>query len=162
MSNSTNISDIENHWKTNYGKLVKKYTRPAGTVWDAEDVVQTAYERALKYYGGSRIDNFDGWFVVILRNALIDHLNESRGITNEEFDEFQFESVNTIDHHVLTQTITQMIEQEHENNQPILILHFLQGYGAREIYEFNKLTYPNTRKIIQRFRDKLRKELGIE
>ena len=153
---------IEEHYKTHFKRLVKKYTRPAGTEWDAEDVVQTAYERAMKYHVPGVIEDFDAWFAVLLRNALIDHLNKGRGLSQDEFDEFDHEAVPTIGHHVLVQTLETLIGVEPEDNRPILELHFLKGYSAREIYEHNKFSYPNTRKIIQRFRDKLKKEISRE
>lgn len=148
---------IEKHYKENYGKLVKRYTRSAGSVWAAEDVVQTAFERALKYVSTHPPpDLFEHWFNTILRNSLIDYVNEDRGAVFEELDEFEWEAPDVSRSNLLSSTITKLISLEPEDNRPILELHFLQGYKAREIYEFNRFSYPNTRKIIQRFRDKLK------
>lgn len=145
---------IEQHYRDNFQRLVKSLTRPAGTVWDAEDVVQTAYERALRYHS-DRVENFNDWFGWVVRNALIDKLNADRGVVYEELDEFEHQVVDTFAYRELHQFIVDMITRENPDHQPILELHFLKGYPAREIYEHNKLSYPNTRKIIQRFRDKI-------
>ena len=151
---------IEQHYKTNFNMLVKRFTRPAQTVWNAEDVVQTAYERAMKYFGTyDPSSNFDKWFSGILRNSLIDTLNEELGIVYEELDEFAFPATSYVEYDVLIEVVEEMIGKEPEDNQPILELHFLKGFKAKDIYEFNKFSYPNTRKIIQRFRDKLKKEI---
>lgn len=158
-SATTSHGILEEHYKKNYGTLVKKYTRAAGSVWDAEDVVQTAYERALRYFVVGNVDNFDAWFGNIVRNSLIDKINEGRGIILEELDEHDHEAVSTLTPIQLRHTIVKLIETENEDHRPILDLHFLKGYSAKDIYEHNKLSYPNTRKIIQRFRDKLRKEI---
>lgn len=151
---------IEKYFKDTYSILIFKMTRATGTVWDAEDVVQTALERAIKYQGSwSKDVEFSTWMAPILRNALIDKLNEERGIVYEELDEFNFEATPTIDYDQILNMVTNMIEEEREEIRPILELHFLKGYKAKDIYEFNKLSYPNTRKIIQRFRDKVKKRL---
>lgn len=159
---STMIEVIESHYRENYSRLVKKFTRPLGTEWDAEDVVQTAYERALRYYNPETVQNFGGWFTLVLRNAMSDHLNAERGQGHEELDEFEHEAVCYANNRNLRKTVENMIKLENEDHQPILDFHFLKGYSARDIYEHNKLSYPNTRKIIQRFRDKVKKELTSE
>lgn len=138
---------------------MKRLTRPAGTVWDAEDVVQSAYERALRYYNPDTVDNFEDWFGWVVRNALIDKLNEERGQPTEELDEFDHEAVSYELKDNLTEFVKDRISREKEEIQPILELFFIHGYPAREIYECNKFSYPNTRKIIQRFRDKLLEKL---
>ena len=151
---------IEKYFKDTYQILIFKMTRATGTVWDAEDVVQTALERAIKYQATwSKDVEFATWMSPILRNALIDKLNEDRGIVYEELDEFNFEAAPTIDYDQVLNMVKEMIEEEREEIRPILELHFLKGYKAKDIYEFNKLSYPNTRKIIQRFRDRVKMKL---
>lgn len=154
---------IEKHFRANYDTLVKKLRRPAETEWNAEDVVQTAFERALRYqHSYDPSQSFDAWFNTILRNSLIDKLNEDRGIIFEEVEEFDWEAPQTLDVEQIQRTIVEMIKDEPQDNQPILELFFLKGYKAKEIYECNKVSYPNTRKIIQRFRDKAKARLTVE
>lgn len=150
---------IEEHYKENFSKLVKRYTRAAGTVWDAEDVVQTAYERALRYHTEEILD-LDAWIGNIIKTCLIDHLNETKGIYFEEMEEFDHEAVSTINTLEFSKTLDKLISMENEDHQPILELHFKKGYSALDIYRHNKHSYPNTRKIIQRFRDRLREEFA--
>lgn len=161
MSNAANHDAIEKHYREYYSRLVKKYTRAAGTVWDAEDVVQTAFERAIRYHSPD-VEFIITWFDNIVRTCLIDFLNESRGIVLEELDEFDHEAVSTIDPIQFRLTLEKLINEEPQDHKPILELHFIKGYSAIEIYHHNAFSYPNTRKIIQRFRDKVKKEIQTE
>lgn len=152
---------LEQFYKENYRAFVKKFTRSSGTIWNAEDIVQTAFERAIRYNRAFDSDEeFHKWFNIVLRNCLIDKLNEERGIIFEELDEFEWESPLGVDTNMLQSTVENMLKEENPDHQPILELHFLKGYKAKEIYQFNSITYPNTRKIIQRFRDKVQKKLN--
>lgn len=154
------IQRIEEHFRANRRVYVQRFSRPTGTMWAAEDVVQTTYERAIRYAASYRGEqSLDAWIWRIGRNALIDWLNEERGISYEEFDEFEFEAPKSIDTTALYLSVERWIQEENEDVQPLLQLHFLQGFSIKEVYQCNRYTYPNTRKIIQRFRDKVKKRL---
>lgn len=154
------IQRIEEHYLANRRMYVQRFSRPTGTMWGAEDVVQTTYERALRYAASYRGEQtLDAWIGRIARNSLIDWLNEERGVQYEEFDEFKFESPKLIDTSSLYLSVESWISEENEDIRPLLDLHFLQGYTIKDVYQCNKYTYPNTKKIIQRFRDKVKKRL---
>ena len=155
------VAEITTLYIEQRGKLVQKVSRHKDIGQYAEDIVQSAFERALRYHPVMR-DEYPlwPWFNQILQNCIVDHYNAERGVSYEELDEFDFESVDDRpDHHDLVRSLKTLISREREEIQPILELHFLNGYPARDIYMFNKHSYPNVRKIIQRFRDKLKKEL---
>ena len=158
------IQRIEEHYLANRRMYVQRFSRPTGTMCAAEDVVQTTYERALRYAASYRGEQtLDAWIGRIARNSLIDWLNEERGVQYEEFDEFKFESPKLIDTSSLYLSVESWIQEENEDIRPLLDLHFLQGYTIKDVYQCNKYTYPNTKKIIQRFRDKVKKRLqGLE
>lgn len=82
---------ITQHYKDNYRRLIKRMTFRAGTEWDAEDVVQEAYARALRYQDSFDGTNFDRWFNTILNNALREHKNNESGITHQSFEEEEVE-----------------------------------------------------------------------
>jgi len=154
------INRIEEHYRANRRTYVQRFSRPTGTMWAAEDVVQTTYERAIRYAASYRGEqSLEAWIWRIARNALIDWLNEERGVQYEEFDEFQFEAPKLIDTSALYLSVESWIQEENEDVVPLLELHFLQGYTIKDVYQCNKYTYPNTRKIIQRFRSKVRERL---
>ena len=55
---------------------------------DAEDVVQDAYLRALRFFGGFRGDDARGWLLAIVRNTCYDFLRRHRPQeVTEVFDE---------------------------------------------------------------------------
>ena len=153
------VQRIEEHYLANRRMYVQRFSRPTGTMWAAEDVVQTTYERALRYAASYRGEQtLDAWIGRIARNSLIDHLNSERGLIHEEFDEFKFEAPKSIDTSALFLSVEKWIGEENEDIQPLLELHFLKGYTATEVYQCNRYTYPNVKKILQRFRDKVKKK----
>src|SRR5580704_144082 len=55
---------------------------------DAEDLVQAAYLRALKFFGGFRGENSRAWLLTIVRNTCYTWIEEKRGRGPETaFDE---------------------------------------------------------------------------
>lgn len=154
------IERITEYYISDRNNLVKVARGRHGLGDNAEDVVQTAFERALRYHTQLNADLPIGpWFYTIMLNCISDHYRSERGIVWEELDEHSHEATwGGLEVYDLFQTITTRIQKEPPDHQPILELHFLKGYPAIEIYQFNNVSYPNTRKIIQRFRDKLRKE----
>ena len=56
---------------------------------DAENVVQEASLRALRFFGGFRGDNARAWFLKIVRNSYLARLQEKQGAPpTTPFDEF--------------------------------------------------------------------------
>lgn len=152
---------IEPFYRANYNNLVSRMTRSTGTVWDAEDVVHEAFRRLIQYFPDDLPEeDLPRWFNTVLNHVVIDHLNASRGVIMEEVDEFDWEHPEPLATDQVVRTVEALIEQEPEENQRVLELFFLDGYKAVEIYQFNTLSYANTRKIIERFRVKLRRILS--
>ena len=54
---------------------------------DAEDVVQEAFLRALRYVGGFRGDNARGWLLQIVRNTCFTWMKENRPVEVMTFDD---------------------------------------------------------------------------
>lgn len=149
--------EITAFYEANHDKLVKKFTKSAGTVWDAEDCVQSAFESALRASsGGIEIANLEHWMNSVVRNMVANVHRERKGVSFESVDEFDWIATAMLDTSQIAATVKKQIRKEPDDNQPLLELHFLKGYSAKDIYDNNRFTYPNTRKIIQRFRDKLK------
>jgi DNA-directed RNA polymerase specialized sigma24 family protein len=60
------------HYRSNYAGLVKKVYRTAGSLHNAEDIVQESYARALEYYADT-VEDFDKWFSTVMFNVMRDH-----------------------------------------------------------------------------------------
>src|SRR5574337_375621 len=70
MAITTN--ELKEYYSANFSNMVKKIYRSCGNYHDAEDIVQAAFERALKYKETCK--TLDKWFGSILRNSYRDFL----------------------------------------------------------------------------------------
>jgi len=52
---------IKEHYVANHKRLMKRMGFRSGDEWTGQDVVQTAYERALRYSRSFNGENFDRW-----------------------------------------------------------------------------------------------------
>src|SRR3546814_15218451 len=68
---------IDAYYRENYDALVKRLSYRLGTRENAEDTVQEAFTRAVKYYESCSVD-FDRWFKALLANAVKDAQGDIR------------------------------------------------------------------------------------
>jgi len=73
------VEAIEKHYVTNRQKLCKRMSFRAGSPQSGEDIVQTAYERAIRYRRTCDPLRFDQWFSMLLNNALRDFKRAEMG-----------------------------------------------------------------------------------
>lgn len=149
---------IEEHYQANRSKLVKRMTFRSGTEWDAEDIVQEAYVRAVKYFASFDNRNFDSWFNTILNNALREHKNNEKGFSTssiEEEEELEGVPCNQYNQ-LIVEEIYEIINTKSENQIEVLTLFFQNGYTARDIGHITNHTYSATHQMIQRFRNELK------
>ena len=144
---------LEEHYRKNQRLLAKRYRRALGSDHLAEDVVQEAYARCLKYahHWDSKQD-FAPWFSIILRNAFRDQLNSERGITFEELNEYDFESEDTSRIDDLREALVLEIGKAKEDNQNLLTLFFLDGYTGKEISEITEHSQSKVRQTVHLFK----------
>jgi RNA polymerase sigma factor (sigma-70 family) len=150
-------SIIEKHYKHNYKSLVKRVKFRAGSQEDAEDVMQEAYCRALKYADTFEMGTeYHKWFSRIISNVIKDHIAEKYGHSNnhEEMDEEHHESilVEEVDNDfskILTDAIDKVENEEHKE---VLSLYFTWGFSLREINQIVDFNYKNIETIIMRFK----------
>jgi len=145
---------LTEHYNKNFKKLVKKMSFRAGTQWAAEDIVQEAYARALKYIGSFQDGkDFNNWFTTILNNSLYEHQNVERGmVVPEEVEEPLVELPSG-----LVEDVRRLMKRESKEHQEILHLHFILEYSATDISKVTNNTYSNSFKVIQRFRNEVRR-----
>jgi RNA polymerase sigma-70 factor (ECF subfamily) len=136
----------------------------AGTDPDAQDVVQDAYLRAFKFFGGFRGGNSRSWLLRIVRNAFYEWLKRNgRGETMTHFDEEQHDTIaetaspdalllEKADREVLRQAIAELPVEFRE----ILILRELEELSYKEIADVAELPIGTVMSRLARARDQLR------
>lgn len=145
---------VASHYKDNWDRLVKRYYFLGD---GAEDVVQEAYERAIRYASSFNGEDFDKWFNTILRNSMRDYRRAEMGRPEEE-------EINEY-HHIgsecsgienrLWGEIFALIEEKSPSHAEVLNLYFGQGYSYKDISAVTEHTYFNAYRIISRFKEEL-------
>lgn len=159
------ITIIEKYYKANFDKLVKRMSFRAGTVQDAEDIVQDAFERAIKYKESFEIGlPFNHWFQRILNNALKQHKNMQKGFNHPvELEEEHLEPVECPGYNKqLRRQIEQEMQGLSDESCEIVILYFTYGYRIKDIVEITNLKYKVVDNAIQRFKHTIRQKYGAE
>lgn len=150
---------INEHYRLNYTKLVKKTQRrvPYQSITLAEEVVQEAYSRAIKYFRTFNpvINNFDIWFSRILRNATNDcRTRESDHGLNKEYDSNTEDiRVNKIERENIA-----LIKQEinsNQNHKEILMNFFIYSLNSKEVSELLGIKDGTIRQVVSRFRKRI-------
>lgn len=151
---------ISLHYTENYSKLVKR-TRgrvPENSVALAEEVVQEAYARALKYFRtyNPKTNTFDIWFQGILRNAINDcrTVEKEHGATLELHE--NIEELIPPRRNVDTKAIWKQIDGvEKERERHILMLFFVTGFLSKDIAEYLGTNHNTVRQVILRFKNRM-------
>ena len=148
---------IESHYKANRRKLVLRLSFRAGTEWDAEDIVQETYARAIKYIHTFDNSNFDRWLGHILNNCLRDFKRNEKGFSTNTFEEDEVDGIpcNQYNERVVEE-INDLIATKSIAQIEVLSLYFKQGYSATDISEITTYTYAAIHQMILRFRNELK------
>lgn len=156
------IPAIEEHYRQNRQKLVKKFSFRAGSPEGGEDVVQEAYARAIQYKESCNDERFDQWFSTILNNCLRDFKNEERGYVQEDEDEEEVAENPHCPHFPerIMREIYELIDTKSLTQQEVLNFYFKQDYTAADISRVTEHSYANCAKIISRFRQELKDLYG--
>ena len=153
---------LEQFYIDNYDLYVKRNSRRAGGVENAEDVVQEAFCRALKYANTFEEDNgrdIETWFNTIVRRALYDfkRIELKQGMTasidSGETEAVEISGVDQVMSDELMEAIESKKEPSHRN---VLYLALVKQYPPRDIVEVLDLGIHNVNTIIARFK----KEMG--
>lgn len=131
---------------------------------DAQDVVQDAYLRAFKFFGGFRGGNSRSWLLRIVRNAFYDWLKQNRGEeVKEAFDEELHDAVDEApapdallaekaDHERLYRAIAALPVEFRE----VLVLRELEGFSYKEISDVAGVPLGTVMSRLARGREHLR------
>lgn len=148
--------NIENHYKLNFSKFVKRFSYRAGGIHQAEDIVQESYARAMKYYKPERVEDFNKWFSVIMENSFNDLMREASGLSYiEEGEEVLGEEDCRIMDIQTRREIRSLISSKGGNREEILNLHIRDGFSPIDISKQTEHSYKYTYKVISMFRKEL-------
>lgn len=156
------VNDLKEYYSANFLNLVKKVYRSCGNYHDAEDVVQEAFERAIKYIDTCK--DMDRWFKTILRNTYKDYVKNlmSWPVTKPLEDH-----TNDIEPIVVDQTrpalfrqVMKLVNKERLPNRLVLTLHIQYGFTEGEINNLvEDISVSKIRNIISYFKGKLIKSM---
>jgi RNA polymerase sigma factor (sigma-70 family) len=137
---------------------------------DAEDVVQDAYLRALRFFGGFRGDDARGWLLAIVRNTCYDFLRRRR--PQEVTDAFDEEIHSAVDDDQTPETLLRrradqvMVRQALERLplawREVVILRELEGLSYRQIADVADIKIGTVMSRLARARARLQHLLGSD
>ena len=134
---------------------------------DAEDIVQEAYLRALKFFGGYHGGDSRAWILKIVRNTSYSFLEKNRSAGQAvEFDEQlhttetgQPDVEATLLQSVDSRALRKALEELPVNFREVLILRELEGLSYKEIAEVMGVPMGTVMSGLARGRFQLRKRL---
>ena len=133
---------------------------------DAQDVVQEAYVRAFKSFGGFRGSNGRAWLLTIVRNTSYTLLKKNRAVDlttpfDEEIHVEESVSPATIAEHAEdAELIKEAIDELPTEFREILILRHMEGLSYNEIAGIAKLAPGTVMSRLARARGKLKQTLA--
>src|SRR5271170_4257439 len=134
---------------------------------DAQDVVQEAYLRALRFYGGFRGGNVRAWLLQIVRNTCYTWLEENRPKHptiefNEQFfgaDPRAPDPEQALLRNDNANLLRQTLEELPASFRGVLILRELEGMSYKEILEVTGMAPGTVMSRLSRARGALRQSL---
>ena len=135
---------------------------------DAEDLVQSAYLRALKSFGGFHGANSRAWLLMIVRNACYTWLQQKRargpavafdeGIHGAGSDDADPEkSLLSEDER---RSVRQAVEELPPELREVVVLRELEGLSYKEIATIAEIPLGTVMSRLSRARERLRQSLG--
>jgi RNA polymerase sigma factor (sigma-70 family) len=135
---------------------------------DAEDLVQAAYLRALKFFGGFRGANSRAWLLTIVRNTCYTWIEEKRGRGPETAFDEEIHGVETgtmnPEKPVLRQedeqSVRRAVEELPVELREVVVLRELEGLSYKEIAAIAEIPMGTVMSRLARARERLRERLG--
>jgi RNA polymerase sigma factor (sigma-70 family) len=135
---------------------------------DAEDVVQEAYLRALRYFPGFRGGDGRAWLLIIVRNTCFTWMHANRPLQDaSEFDEnlappdFRSPNPEEVVLHIDTSALVRKaLEKLPRNFREVLVLRELEGLSYREIATITGVPEGTVMSSLSRARVRLRQTLA--
>jgi RNA polymerase sigma-70 factor, ECF subfamily len=133
---------------------------------DAADLVQEAYLRAFRFFGGFRGGNTRAWLLKIVRNTCYTQLQKNQSQELAMFDEeIHSEDDGSMNPETLllrsadSQLLRQALEELPVNFREVLVLHELEGLSYSEIAEVSTIRLGTVMSRLSRARERLRQSL---
>jgi RNA polymerase sigma factor (sigma-70 family) len=155
-------NDIENLFRAGYNNFVARVKGRVGGAFNAEDVVQEAFTRALTYrssFDPERL-TLNAWFNTILNNACKDFKREEKmqGMTEELTEQ----NGGLYDLGVEGKDVQRKVEEEikdYPNKQrDVLTLYYLRGYSRRDVAKVLDVSTNYVKVLSYRFRADFREK----
>jgi RNA polymerase sigma-70 factor, ECF subfamily len=139
-----------------------------GSPADADDVVQEAFLRALRFFDGFRGGDSRAWLLKIVRNTSYSWLRKNRPASlTEEFDEKLHSTENTTanaETQLLSRAETERLKKALETLplafREVLVLREIEGLSYKEIADVTGAAMGTVMSSLSRARQKLRSELS--
>jgi RNA polymerase sigma-70 factor (ECF subfamily) len=133
---------------------------------DADDLVQEAFLRAVRYFGGFRGGNSRAWLLRIVRNTFYTRVRQTEPLETTTFEEeihskrcdsLSPEAVllQSADHQFLRKALDDLPVKFRE----LLVLRELEGFSYKEIAEVADIPLGTVMSSLSRARDSLRQSL---
>jgi RNA polymerase sigma factor (sigma-70 family) len=135
---------------------------------DAEDLVQGAYLRALKFFGGFRGENSRAWLLRIVRNVCYTWRDQKRaGGTATAFDEevhgVEFDTLGPERRLLLEedkQSVRRAVEELPVELREVVVLRELEGLSYKEIAAIAEIPMGTVMSRLARARERLHERLA--
>jgi RNA polymerase sigma-70 factor, ECF subfamily len=135
---------------------------------DAEDLVQAAYLRALRFFGGYNMANHRAWLLTIVRNTCYTWLEQKRasGASTTFDEEIHGVGSDAMDpeRQLLRQDQKQSVRRAVEELPPelreVIVLRELEGMSYKEIAAIAEIPQGTVMSRLARARERLRQRLG--
>jgi RNA polymerase sigma-70 factor, ECF subfamily len=137
---------------------------------DAEDVVQDAYLRAIRHFGGFRGGNVRAWLLTIVRHTCYSWLRQHKqDARSTEFDETVHGDSRTLEdpgeemlRGALREALDQAIDGLPVEFREVVILRDVQGLSYAEIAEVVGIPVGTVMSRLSRARQRLQRALPVE
>lgn len=133
--NTNRNTVVEEYYRDNYKTLIKSVKGRVGE-GPAEDVVQEAFARCIRFFDGYNPErgSFDTWFRIILTNVTNRYLNAER--SGGSYSDEGMEEVEVLDTNVERTTkdeLEKLILSKPTRQSEVLRMYFLLGYSPKDI-----------------------------
>jgi RNA polymerase sigma-70 factor (ECF subfamily) len=136
---------------------------------DAEDIVQEAFLRALRFFDGFRGGDSRAWLLKIVRNTSYSWVRKNRPAQlADEFDETRHSDETAAENaeaRLLSRAESERVRKALEalplTFREVLVLREIEGLSYKEISEMTGVAMGTVMSSLSRARQKLRDQLGI-
>lgn len=157
---------IEQFYRDNYTLYVKRLSRRVGGPENAEDIVQEAFYRALKYADAFDPDGkatFEVWFNTVVRRAMYDfkRVELKQGMTSEiDSGETEVIEIDGVDLAMAGEIVKEIESKPLNDHRQVLYLAFVKDYPPRDIVKILDIGYSTVNTITNRFKREMSEKYG--